>query len=200
MVSRKHLPEAVCILLLHLIAFQRCSWTWNHRGGKFVNSTKKKKTKNQSLSLIVCFDLCAFAGTIVSCKPIFSSQIWDIYVNSYICCSWAAANAEHSLSFVSDTASVRQGTWQSGYLPPFAVSNILLLQHQLCAGFSTLLSSQCKYYEQRYSPWTTPERLIWDAFPFLFGLSFFPIVLSVCLYVVYLFIYLFLHTQTYMLQ
>lgn len=144
----------------------------------------------------MCFDLCAFAGTIVSCKPIFSSQIWDIYVNSYICCSWAAANAEHSLSFLSDTASVRQGTWQSGYLPPFAVSNILLLQHQLCAGFSTLLSSQCKYYEQRYSPWTTPERLIWDAFPFLFGLSFFPIVLSVCLYIVYLFIYLFVFTYT----
>lgn len=154
--------------------------------------------KKKSLSLIVRFDLYAFAGIIVGCKPIFSTKIWDVYVYSYLpCCSRAAANAEHSLSFLSDTTAVRQGTWHSGYLSPSYLQSLIYY----CFSISSVqVSPPCSAlsvkYEQRYrhSPWTTPE--IWDAFPFfiwskLFSLSAFCLSLY-CVFI-YLFIYFYIH-------
>lgn len=139
--SCKHLPVAVSILLgmeLHLV--RRC-WMWNHWGESLWIQLKKKK---KSLSLIVCFDLYVFAGTIVGCKPIFSTQIWDIYVYSYLpCCSRAAAKGRAQFIISVSYSRCETGdTAQWVFIPLiFAASDILLLQHQLRASFSTLLSS-----------------------------------------------------------
>lgn len=102
-VSCKHLPGAVCFLL-----GRSCIWLPSSiscaaaagceisRGKSLQIQQKKwKNKKNKSLSLIVCFDLYAFAGTVVGGKLNFSTQIGDIDVYSYLpCCSRAAASRQ----------------------------------------------------------------------------------------------------------
>lgn len=100
-VSCKHLLGAVCFL-----RSRSCIWlpfSNTHADAAGCGITREKSLwiltkKKRSLSLIVCFDLYAFSGTVIGCKLNFSTKIWDIYVYSYLpCCSRAAVSRQSAV-------------------------------------------------------------------------------------------------------